>query len=68
MAYSEEAETEDRFKALVEAARSELSKTRTLMVFRMYRVLTESQRTKLREWMREGSEAAENGEDRRRRC
>lgn len=51
----------------VEAARSELSKTRTLMVFRMYRVLTESQRTKLSEWMRDDSEAAD-GQNRRRRC
>ena len=35
----------------VEAARSELSKTRTLMVFRMYRVLDPSQRSALKEWM-----------------
>ena len=35
----------------VEAARSELSKTRTLMVFRMYRVLNPAQRTALKEWM-----------------
>jgi len=35
----------------VEAARSELSKTRTLMVFRMYRVLDPAQRTALKEWM-----------------
>ena len=35
----------------VEAARSELSKTRTLMVFRMYRVLDPEQRTALNEWM-----------------
>ena len=35
----------------VEAARSELSKTRTLMVFRMYRVLNPSQRVALKEWM-----------------
>ena len=35
----------------VEAARSELSKTRTLMVFRMYRVLNPGQRTALKEWM-----------------
>lgn len=35
----------------VEAARSELSKTRTLMVFRMYRVLDPAQRAALKEWM-----------------
>ncbi len=35
----------------VEAARSELSKTRTLMVFRMYRVLDPTQRAALKEWM-----------------
>ena len=35
----------------VEAARSELSKTRTLMVFRMYRVLNPTQRAALNEWM-----------------
>ena len=35
----------------VEAARSELSKTRTLMVFRMYRVLEPAQLTALNEWM-----------------
>ena len=35
----------------VEAARSELSKTRTLMVFRMYRVLNPDQRAALKEWM-----------------
>lgn len=35
----------------VEAARSELSKTRTLMVFRMYRVLDPTQRSALKEWM-----------------
>ncbi len=34
----------------VEAARSELSKTRILMVFRMYRVLTAAQRETLNEW------------------
>ena len=36
----------------VEATRSELSKTRFLMLFRMYRVLTEDQRTRLDEWMK----------------
>ncbi|MDE2905795.1 MAG: periplasmic heavy metal sensor [Acidobacteriota bacterium] len=35
----------------VEAARSELSKTRTLMVFHMYRVLNPAQRAALKEWM-----------------
>ncbi len=35
----------------VEAARGELSKTRTLMVFRMYRVLDPAQRAALKEWM-----------------
>lgn len=35
----------------VEAARSELGKTRTLMVFRMYRVLDPTQRAALKEWM-----------------
>jgi Spy/CpxP family protein refolding chaperone len=35
----------------VEAARSELSKTRTLMVFRMYRVMDPTQRSALKEWM-----------------
>ena len=34
----------------VEAARSEYRKTRTLMVFRMYRILNLSQRTTLKEW------------------
>lgn len=35
----------------VEATRSELSKTRILMVFRMHQVLTARQRTGLDEWM-----------------
>ena len=35
----------------VEATRSELSKTRILMVFRMHRVLTQHQRDDLDEWM-----------------
>ena len=35
----------------VEAMRSELSKTRILMVFRMHRVLTQHQRDGLDEWM-----------------
>ena len=44
----------------VEAARSELSKTRTLMVFRMYRVLDPAQRAALKEWMdlRRGDDGA----------
>ena len=50
----------------VEAARSELSKTRTLMVFRMYRVLSASQRTTLKEWWDSESEA--DGSSYRRRC
>ena len=36
----------------VEAARSELSKSRLLLVFRMYRVLTEPQRATLNEWVK----------------
>jgi Spy/CpxP family protein refolding chaperone len=35
----------------VEGARSELSKTRLLLVFRMHRVLTEPQRATLNSWM-----------------
>ena len=35
----------------VEATRSELSKTRILMVFRMHRVLTQRQRDGLDDWM-----------------
>jgi Spy/CpxP family protein refolding chaperone len=49
----------------VEAARSELSKTRILMVFRMHRVLTETQRSSLDEWMKRASD--ENEPDRTRR-
>ena len=40
----------------VEATRSELSKTRILMLFRMYRVMTEDQRTRLDEWMKREDE------------
>ena len=36
----------------VEAARSEISKSRILMVFRMHRILTETQRDLLDEWMK----------------
>ena len=36
----------------VEAARSELSKSRILMVFRMHRILTERQRDTLDAWMK----------------
>ena len=36
----------------VEAARSELSKSRLLLVFRMYRVLTEPQRATLDKWVK----------------
>ena len=48
----------------VEAARSELSKTRTLMVFRMYRVLNPAQRAALNEWMdlrRDGNRSGRSG-------
>ena len=50
----------------VEAARSELRKTRTLMVFRMYRVLSSRQRTTLKEWWESISGA--NDPSSRRRC
>ena len=51
----------------VEATRSELSKTRILMVFRMHRVLAEPQRDALDEWMKR--EADERGAARtNRRC
>ena len=49
----------------VEAARSELRKTRTLMVFRMYRVLSSSQRTTLKEWWENVSEADDLSPQRR---
>ena len=49
----------------VEAARSELSKSRILMVFRMHRTLTEAQRDALNEWMRR--EPDENSSTRSRR-
>ena len=48
----------------VEAVRSELSKTRILMVFRMHRILTETQRDALDEWMRR--EPDDNGPTRTR--
>ena len=48
----------------VEAARSELSKTRLLLVFRMYRVLTEPQRATLNSWMTR--EPADGGSERSR--
>ena len=48
----------------VEAARSEFNKTRILMVFRMYRVLTEPQRATLNEWVKR--EPADRGSDRSR--
>ena len=53
----------------VEAARSELSKTRILMVFRMYRVLSAAQRETLDEWRaRENDDRrpSSNSRDRRR--
>ena len=49
----------------VEAARSELSKTRILMVFRMHRILTNTQRDALDEWMQR--DPADNEPDRARR-
>ena len=49
----------------VEAARSELSKTRILMVFRMHRILTNTQRDALDEWMQRYP--ADNEPDRARR-
>ena len=49
----------------VEAARSELRKTRTLMVFRMYRVLSSSQRTTLKKWWEGMSKAADPSPQRR---
>ena len=49
----------------VEAARSELRKTRTLMVFRMYRVLSSSQRTTLKKWW-EGMSKADDPSPQRR--
>ena len=52
----------------VEATRSELSKTRILMVFRMHRVLTETQRDGLDQWMkRETDERGAAGTRPRRR-
>ncbi len=52
----------------VEATRSELSKTRILMVFRMHRVLTQHQRDGLDEWMeRETDERGAAGTRTRRR-
>ncbi|MDP6580090.1 MAG: periplasmic heavy metal sensor [Vicinamibacterales bacterium] len=49
----------------VEAARSEASKTRILMVFRMHRILTDTQRDALDEWMKPDPD--ENGSDRSQR-
>ena len=51
----------------LEAARSELNKTRTLMVFRMYRVLTERQHARLKAWM-EDDDPEDEDSARRRRC
>ena len=50
----------------VEAARSELSKTRTLMVFRMYRVLESAQLAALNEWMDLKPESQRSGRSRDR--
>ena len=52
----------------VEATRSELSKTRILMLFRMLRVLTETQRDGLDQWReQEADERGETGTRTRRR-
>lgn len=50
----------------VEAARSELGKTRTLMVFRMYRVLDPAQRAALKEWMDLKPDGRRSGRSRNR--
>lgn len=52
----------------VESARSELSKTRILMVFRMHRVLTERQRDILDEWMKRDPDDRRSERSRIRRC
>ena len=52
----------------VESARSELSKTRILMVFRMHRVLTKRQRDILDEWMKRDPAARRSERSRIRRC
>ena len=52
----------------VEAARSELSKTRILMVFRMHRILTERQRGVLDEWMKREPDERGSAGSRSRRC
>lgn len=45
----------------VEAARSALAKTRTLMLYRMHRLLSPEQRVKLEAFEREQARAAESG-------
>ena len=50
----------------VEAVRSELSKTRLLMVFRMYRVLEPDQRDALDQWRNRGS-SSQHSDGRRSR-
>ena len=50
----------------VEAARSELSKTRTLMVFRMHRVLSETQRDALHTWQEQDIPTKTKGRGQRR--
>ncbi len=50
----------------VEATRSELSKTRFLMLFRMLRVLTQSQRDGLDAWREADKKSAEPSRNRRR--
>ena len=52
----------------VEATRSELSKTRILMVFRMHRVLTQHQRDGLDEWMERKTDERGAAGTRTRRC
>ena len=52
----------------VEAARSELSKSRILMVFRMHRILTERQRDTLDEWMKRKPDEKGSARSRSRRC
>ena len=52
----------------VEATRSELSKTRILMVFRMHRVLTQRQRDDLDEWMERATDERGAARTRSGRC
>ena len=52
----------------VEAVRSELSKSRIIMVFRMHRILTERQRDTLDEWMKREPDKGGSARSRSRRC